>query len=169
MSTIVVGLGNPLMGDDAAGWLVVQQVEQLLGERQPPEEIELRQASLGGISLMEMLAGYDRAILVDTYACKNGATGRLRRLTVNDLPELDANSVHANSAHDISFQDALHLGKKMGIQLPSQIALITIEITPQFDLSDQISPAVQASIKPAARLVLAELFHQTNLSLPTTP
>lgn len=158
MSVIVVGLGNPLLGDDAAGWRVIEEVEHLLRQVQPPPEIELRQASLGGISLMEMLVGYSKAIVVDAIADEACTAGRLQRLTVEDLTGLPANSVHTNSAHDISFQAALCLGKKMGVQLPSQIIIIAVGITPQFELCEEMSPAVATSVLPAARQVLAEVF-----------
>ena len=57
--TIVVGLGNPILGDDGVGWRVAQAVQALA----PEADVECQ--ALGGLSLMERLVGYQRAIIVD--------------------------------------------------------------------------------------------------------
>jgi len=154
MKTIVVGLGNPLLGDDGVGWRVAQAVEERLGGL--GGEVEFRLASLGGIALMEMLLGFEKAILVDSICCAGGPAGAVRRLTMDDLPGL-----YASSSHDVSFKDALRLGESLGAPLPAEIVVIAVEITPQAELSEQLSPQVGASISPAAELVLAELPIQT--------
>ena len=60
MKTLVVGLGNPTLGDDGVGWKVAEEIEQHLPHGQ---SIAVDRLSLGGISLMEHLIGYDRTIV----------------------------------------------------------------------------------------------------------
>ncbi len=62
MKTIVVGLGNPLLGDDGVGWKVAEEVNQQLGEDSP---FAVECFSLSGLSLMEQLIGYERVILIE--------------------------------------------------------------------------------------------------------
>jgi len=47
----VIGLGNPILGDDGVGWVVVHEIESRIGE--------VDHLSLGGLSLMERLIGYE--------------------------------------------------------------------------------------------------------------
>ena len=63
---LVVGLGNPILTDDGIGWQVAQLVRQRLNEHLeacPPTDI--REACVGGLSLAELMVGYQRAIVVD--------------------------------------------------------------------------------------------------------
>jgi hydrogenase maturation protease len=73
MKTLVVGLGNPILGDDGVGWRVAEEVKRKLTFSLDPPlegedgEIYVDCLSLGGISLMERLIGHDRAILIDAF------------------------------------------------------------------------------------------------------
>ena len=65
MKTMVIGLGNPILGDDGVGWKVAEEVRKQL----PCDmSVNVDCLSVGGISLMEHLIGYDRAILIDAFA-----------------------------------------------------------------------------------------------------
>ncbi len=57
MKTLVLGLGNPLLGDDAVGLRVAASLRGRL-----PPDVELDEDYCGGLRLMERLAGYDRAV-----------------------------------------------------------------------------------------------------------
>lgn len=151
MRTIVLGLGNPILGDDSIGWQVAQRVKTEL-EKSPRREIEVDQWSLGGIALMERLVGYERAILIDAIQTPGGAPGTIYRLTLDDLP-----TRHASSAHDASLQTALDLGRRMGASLPEEIIIIAVEVAGLWEFSESLSPAVAASLEPAAAMALAEL------------
>ena len=63
MKTVILGIGNPLLGDDGAGWRVADQIRQLFT---PNSELNIENCSLDGLSLMEKISGYDAAILIDT-------------------------------------------------------------------------------------------------------
>ncbi|MBI3739557.1 MAG: hydrogenase maturation protease, partial [Chloroflexi bacterium] len=133
MKTIILGLGNPILGDDGVGWKVAEEVKKRLtlfhlppfsqkmggvprrGEGGSEGEITVDCVSLGGISLMEHLVGYECAVLIDAFALDE-PIGSILVLKLEDLPNYSA--FHTTSAHDTSLQNALELGKSMGAQLP---------------------------------------------------
>ena len=56
-------MGNVLRGDDGFG---IRVVEELSKNYKFPDEIDLYEAGIGGISLVqELMAGYDALIIVD--------------------------------------------------------------------------------------------------------
>lgn len=155
--TLILGLGNPILRDDGIGWRVVQEVAQRLAQpvpsaTLPPPFLEIDYASLGGISLMERLIGYDRAILVDAIQTRDGVPGTLYRLTPDDLPTL-----HANAAHDATLKAALSMGRDLGAALPAEIVIIAVEAHDVWEFGETLSPAVAAAVGPAAEAVLAEI------------
>ena len=62
MRTIIIGLGNPLLTDDALGIKAAAILRQELIDH---DNIEVVEAYLGGLGLMELMIGFDRAIVVD--------------------------------------------------------------------------------------------------------
>ena len=62
MKTLIIGLGNPILGDDGVGWKVANQLTTIID---PDFSVEIDCASLGGLSLMERMLGYQRVIVID--------------------------------------------------------------------------------------------------------
>lgn len=143
---LVVGLGNPILGDDGVGWRVAEAVRAL----RPSLEVEC--LSLGGLSLMERLVGYDRAIIIDAIHTGHGRIGTVTTFPLSDLPDRSAG--HTTAVHDLSLPTALALGRQMGAQLPEAITIVGIEAERVYDFSEELSTAVQEAIPVAVTAVL---------------
>ena len=149
MRTIVLGLGNPILGDDAVGCRVAEALAPRLKDK---ADIDVEPFYRGGIALMEQLVGYERAVIVDSIQGLGGEAGTIHRLTLEDLPTL-----YANSPHDASLKAALELGRSLGAALPSEIIIFAVEIQNQLDFSERLSPAIEASVTRLVERVLAEV------------
>jgi hydrogenase maturation protease len=151
--TIVIGLGNPILTDDGVGVKVAYEVEARLGEN-IPTNLTITEASVGGLRLMELLEGYDRAIIIDAIQTKNGhQPGTIFTLDLDDLREISPTQ-HSVSPHDTSLVAALDAGKKMGMKLPDQIAIFAVEVTNILDFNEQPTPPVAAAIPKVTEMVL---------------
>ena len=148
MKTIIIGLGNPILGDDGVGWKVAEEVKRQL----PPESpVDIQCLSLGGLGLMEHLIGYGRAILVDAFASED-QSGTIMVLKLSDLPNYSA--FHTTSTHDTSLQNAIELGRSMGAQLPADVDIVGVVTNRIHDFSETLSPPVAEAVPFAARLIL---------------
>lgn len=149
MKTIIIGLGNPILGDDGVGWKVVEEIRKYL----PADSgVDVECLSVGGISLMEHLIGYDRAILVDSFIADTEDLGSILIRKLNELPNYSA--FHITSAHDTSLQNALQLGKEMGAQLPGEVIVMGVAIQRIHEFGEQLSQPVSETVLPAAHIVL---------------
>ena len=161
MKTLIIGLGNPILGDDGVGWVVANQVSTTLTNRQQlfanRQDIEVDCASLGGLSLMERMTGAERVILIDSIFTGGKKVGTVSQFTLNDLPDL--NTGHSASAHDTSLRNALNVGRSMHIDLPEDgnVIIVAIEAEAVYDFSQELSPAVAAAVPIAVKLVLSLL------------
>ncbi len=147
--TLVLGLGNPILGDDAVGLKVAALVAERLG---PASPVEVDEEYHGGLRLMERLAGYERVVLVDALTSGTVPPGTVVLLGPADLP-----TRHAGSSHDVDLPTALRLGAEMGLPMPRELAIVGVEAERVLDFSDDCTPAVAASLPEAAAAVLAEL------------
>ncbi len=152
-STIIVGLGNPILGDDGVGWRVAEIVEsQLLIQPAAAPDVVVEYLSLGGLSLMENLIGYRRAILIDAICLREDPPGTVYVRSLDELPDYACG--HLTSTHDTSLQTALNLGRSMGAILPDQVTVVGIESQQVYDFSEELTPLVAAAVPEAVMKVL---------------
>jgi hydrogenase maturation protease len=144
--TLVVGLGNPILGDDGLGWRVADAV------RAVAPDVEVDCLALGGLSLMERLVGYQRVIIIDSIQTRGGRIGQVYQFALDELPDLSAG--HTTAAHDTSLQTALRVGRAMGAELPDQVDVVCIEAERVYDFSEELTPQVAAAIPEATQAVL---------------
>ena len=152
MKTLVIGLGNPILGDDGVGWKVVEVVSgkrSAVGGKQPPE---FEYLSLGGLSLMERMLGYDRVVLVDSMETGQNPVGCVRVFPLASLS--DPMAGHSTSAHDTSLMTALRTAEQIGAEIPKQVDVVAIEAQNVYDFSEELSPPVAAAVPFAVEKVL---------------
>jgi hydrogenase maturation protease len=147
MKTLVLGLGNPLVTDDSVGLRVAAELKPLLADR---PDIEVDEDFWGGLRLMERMAGFDRAIVID--AIQTGAPpGTIHFLTPASIP-----TQRSASVHDVNLPTALAFGRQAGLHLPrdESILLVAIEAADILTFGDRCTPAVAAAIPAAVQAVL---------------
>ncbi|GAH17016.1 unnamed protein product [marine sediment metagenome] len=72
MKTLILGLGNPILSDDGVGFCVAGELRGRLSQ----QEVTVMETSMTGLSLLDLLAGYDRAIIIDAIQAVGGKAGQ---------------------------------------------------------------------------------------------
>ncbi len=163
MNTILIGLGNPILTDDGVGVKVACAVEARLNGDRPPN-LTITEASVGGLRLMELLEGYDRAIIVDAIQTRGGnPPGTIYTLTLDDLRRISPTQ-HSASAHDTSLITALAAGRHLGMHLPREIVIFAVEVENVLDFGEQPTPAVAAAIPRVVEMVLSVVSEQLSVT-----
>ncbi len=153
MKTLILGLGNPILTDDGVGVHVAQAVKLLLPLN---SSVEVSEASVGGLGLMERLLGYERVIIIDALCGGKNKPGTVHRLTLDDLQAISPTQ-HSVSAHDTNLNTALNMAQRMGLPLPKEVIIYGIEVENIIDFSDEPTPAVKRAIPEVTVAVLSEL------------
>jgi hydrogenase maturation protease len=148
VKTLVVGLGNPILGDDGIGWQIAQRLQRV---KEIPSDVTIECLAIGGISLMEALIDYDRAVLIDAIVTRQVPVGTVSCYQLGELPNLT--SGHLSSAHDTSLVDALQMGRSLGAHLPEDISVVTVESQKVYEFSEDMTPAVAAAVPQALKII----------------
>ncbi len=139
MKTLVIGLGNPILGDDGVGWRVVEavssQLSAVVGAEQP---LEFEYLSLGGLSLMERMLGYERVIIVDSMETGQNPVGSVSVFPLASLS--DPMAGHSASTHDATLMTALRTAEQLGADIPGQVDIVAIEAENVYDFGEELSP-----------------------------
>ena len=157
--TLVIGLGNPILGDDGVGWVVAREVENRL--RKSDNNLEVDCLSLGGLSLMERMVGFQHVVLVDSLNTGQHPQGSVVAFTLEEL--VDLSHGHASAAHDVSLKTALDMGRKLNVILPADkdVHVVAIEAQHVYDFKEELSPAIAAAALTAVQKVF-ELIKEIN-------
>ena len=156
---LVAGIGNVFLGDDGFGVEVVRR----LGERDLPDNVEVRDFGIKGLDLAyALLDGYDTVVFVD-------ATERGEEPGTVSLiePEVDGEGVVAMDTHGMDPVKVIRLARMMGAK-PTRMLLVGCEpetVPGGEDYDDmlmELSGPVLAAVDGAVELVesvVVEMVH----------
>jgi hydrogenase maturation protease len=168
LKTLVLGLGNPLLTDDGAGIYAVRAAVTRCRTLGPvDQQVTFAEASLGGLRLLDVIAGYDRAVLVDAILTADGKPGTVYRLQPSDLRR----SLHSGTTHDLSLTEALALGRTLGLKLPDdgQITILAIEVDDVRTFGQACTPSVTQAIPTVAEMICTEIVSGLRSSQANQP
>jgi hydrogenase maturation protease len=146
VKTLVLGLGNVLMGDEGIGVHVVRALEQ----HTLPEGVECLDGGTGGFVLLEPLQNANHIVLVDAAADGN-PIGTVTRTT----PRFSRDYPPTLTAHDIGVKDLLDVFYIQGGE--REVILYAITIDPQQPIRMSLSAVGETAAQEAVERILAEL------------
>ena len=155
MKTLVLGLGNPVLSDDSVGIHVARTLEGKLSH----PDITVMETSMAGLNLLDLLTGYDRAIIIDAIQTREGKAGQIYQLEPGVLNV----TRYATTTHDVDFATALELGKQLGLALPQQITIFAIEVENVSSFSEECTPKIEAAIPICVNMGIQELNESQNI------
>jgi hydrogenase maturation protease len=148
--TLVMGLGNVLMGDEGIGVYVVRAVEQRLAGGPAAGNVECLDGGTGGFTLLEPLQTAGRVILIDAAADGN-PEGTVTRTT----PRFSKDYPPTLTAHDIGVKDLLDVFYIQGGG--PDVVLYAITIDPKQPIRMSLSEGGEKAAEEAVNRILAEL------------
>jgi hydrogenase maturation protease len=146
--TLVLGLGNPLLGDEGIGVRVVEELKEL----QLPDGVEAVVGGTAGLGLLGLMEGHQRVIIVDAADMGHPA-GRVVRFTPS---EVQFKTVEAPlSLHQIGLGEVLALAEALDMS-PDELVIIGVQ-PGRVEMSGELSPEVEGAIPQVISIILDEL------------
>ncbi len=146
--TVVIGLGNPLMGDDGLGLVALERLRQ---EYAIPADVELVDGGTWGMNLLPVIEDAGRVILIDAIDVGT-APGTPIRLERARLPRYLATKI---SPHQVDLRDVLGLAELRGT-LPNDTIALGLQ-PKRVALGNQLSDVLSCRVDDLVTLVVQEL------------
>jgi len=147
--TLLLGLGNPILGDDGVGWAVVELLSGMLEHR---KDVVTVTASVSPVRLPDTISGFDRLVAVDSIT-----TGRFEPGTLLEV-DIGHADVLPPSQHHFSMRSIPGLTRALGLPCPRTIRIYGIEINPPGEYGTELSPAIRARFPLIAEELMAAEF-----------
>jgi hydrogenase maturation protease len=145
-SALVLGLGNDLISDDGFGPAVAARCRPDLADR---PGITVEEASVAGFHLLDLLTGYDRALIVDVVQ-----TGAAHPGTLLAWPVERASAGRTlGGSHQTDLLTTLTLGRALKVPLPGSIDLLVVEAEDLLTVREGLTEDVEAAVPRAVEMV----------------
>ncbi len=143
---LVVGLGSPIMKDDAVGL----RVSEAIGDMHL-DNVDTQQEAIGGLDILPIISGYRMAIIVDAIMTQEYGPGSV---IIFDLEDFES-TVADVPAHDVNLATAMKIGRDLHPEtMPDSIRFVAIEVEDIQTMSETMSPSVETAVSSAVDAVL---------------
>ena len=136
MKTLILGMGNPILSDDGVGLLAAEK----LRERVPGADVA--SSAMIGLSLFDLIIGYDTLFIIDAMTTRDGKLGELKKIGEDDR----RGTLHLFSSHGMNIFDLMELGVRCGYDMPRLSAFYGIEIGDEVAFGETLSPALNEKL-----------------------
>ena len=134
--TLLLALGNPLMGDDGVALVAARALR-----RRYRENVDICESPVAGFALLDLLTSYRRALIIDASRTGRVPPGTIREFTPSDFsPDATA------SPHYAGLPDVLALGRTLDISLPCEIRILGMEIDAMDRLHEGLGPVAAGAL-----------------------
>jgi hydrogenase maturation protease len=141
---LVIGIGNPDRGDDAAGRAAASRLKARL-----PKDIRVIESDGDAAALLAQLADADDVILIDA-ALSGAGPGTIARFAAHETPLPAAR--FGLSTHGFGLAEAIELARTLG-QMPRRCTVYAIEGR-SFALGEGLSPEIDAAVDTVVARIL---------------
>jgi hydrogenase maturation protease len=145
---LILGLGNPLLGDDGIGVRIIEEVKGLA----LPDGVTAIEGGTAGLDLIRLMEGYQRVIVVDA-ADLGHPPGDVVRFTPSDVRFHTADA--PLSPHQIGLGEVLALAEALQVA-PAELVIIGIQPS-RIEAGLGLSPEVEGAIHKIIEIILDEL------------
>jgi hydrogenase maturation protease len=145
---LILGLGNPLLGDEGIGVRVVEELKGL----ELPDGVTVVEGGTSGLGIIGLMEGYQRVIIVDA-ADMGHPPGRVVRFTPLEAQFKTAEA--PLSLHQIGLGEVLALAEALEVA-PAELVIIGIQPS-RIEGGVGLSPEVEGAIPQIIRIILDEL------------
>ena len=153
ISTLVLGIGNPILCDDGIGIHVIEQLNEEIGSG---EGVDIKDTCIGGLDLLDYIVGhhYEKVIIVDGIKTEEGIAGSIYRFTKEHF----SSTLHYSSMHNVNLATAIETGNRcFPEEMPKEILVIGIEVEKVDEFGTKLTPKVEEAIPKAVDLLIKEI------------
>ena len=146
---LILGLGNTILKDDGIGIYAARILSRTIGDA---ENIEVIESSLAGLSILDLILGYEKVIIIDSILTGNSKPGTIHEFDLKSLC-----GVFCPSPHYADLSQILTLGNAIGLNLPREIKVFAVEAEDPYTFEEKLSDKVEAALPHLVGMVSKEI------------
>lgn len=134
--TLLLGLGNDIMGDDAVGLLVAEAIAGL-----SVSDLDVVPTPESGFRVMELLEGYHKALILDSVVTGSAPPGSIHQYDQEAFSQPIAPSPHYSG-----MPEAFALAERLDLVFPREVVILAMEIERPIRFHVGLSPVIAQAL-----------------------
>ncbi len=153
MRTLILGIGNSILGDDGIGVYVAQELNAQINN----ENVDVRDVSVDGLNLLEIIVGYDKLVVIDAIMTEEGDVGEIYRLKPERIGDPSRSAI---SPHHFNLATTLEIGKKLfPNEMPEEVVVYAVKAGDVTSVTEKMTKKMREAVPEVVRLIMEELDH----------
>jgi len=153
MKTLIMGIGNSLLGDDGIGVHIARRLSRLIKD----ENVDVVDTNMGGLNLLDFILEYDKLIIIDAIMTSQNQVGEIYRLEQEKIGEP---AYVATSPHHFNLPATIEIGRRLfPNEMPKEVVVYAVGAQDVAQISEEITDKVKKAIPAVISLVLEEINH----------
>jgi hydrogenase maturation protease len=155
VKTLILGIGNPILGDDGVGVRVAEALTHRIGDG----DIEVRAANTDGLGLLELILGYDRLVIIDAILNVDARAGEVYRLALADVGK-GASTVALT--HGVNLTTVFEMGRRLFPgEMPREVVIFAVGVKEISQITEEMTAEVGSAVPEVCELILKEVATST--------
>jgi len=150
--TLILGLGSHSFAGKQVGLDVARGLHAMLAD----PDVDIIEAPATGMDLLEIAAGYDKVVVVDSIQSGEGDVGELRKLGLSDLQLVPRD----DGAADLEYRATVEVDRATGRVVPLEISIYAIEMGEGSGRDDDLDDAIRQAVPRLVAQIAREEFGQ---------
>lgn len=151
MRTLVLGIGNSILGDDGVGVIITQKLSAKIRD----DNIDVLDVNIDGLNLLEVIVGYNKLVVVDAIMTEKGEVGEIYRFKPEMICDPSRSSI---SPHHFNLVSTIEIGKKLfPDEMPEETIVFAVKVEDVTSVTEKMTKKVEAAIPEVVSLILKEL------------
>jgi len=151
LRTLVLGIGNSILGDDGVGVHVAQELARIIKD----ENIDVRDVSVDGLNLFDFIIGYDKLVVIDAIVTDGGEIGEIYRLKPEYVCDPSRSAI---SPHHFNLATTIEIGKRLfPNEMPEEVIVFAVGTLEVAQVTEEMTEKVKKAVPRAVNLVLEDI------------
>jgi hydrogenase maturation protease len=138
MKTLILGVGNPIITDDGVGIRIARELRKKITD----ENIDILDASIEGLAVLDVIEGYDKLIIVDSIKTRDGSPGECYKVDWQGL----RNGLSPATAHNVNICTAIEMGRRLGQSVPDEIVIYAVEVKDNLTFGENLTEDLERKV-----------------------
>jgi len=151
LKTLVMGIGNTLLGDDGIGVYAARE----LAEKISVENVTVMDTAIDGLNLLDVIRNYERLIVIDAILDDKAETGTIFRLTQDQIPVPSSSGA---SSHNLNLATTLNIGNNIFPgEIPREVVVFAVASHNVDYVTEEMTANVKKALPQVVELITKEL------------
>jgi hydrogenase maturation protease len=137
VKTLILGLGNDILSDDSCGLVIARK----LFEKIRSANVEHLGASYAGWRLIDLLKGFDKAVIIDSIVSADVKPGECVKIDPGHIT-----SAHLANSHGLGLFEALEMSRSLGGKMPERISIYAVGVRNPYEFGEKLACDIEARI-----------------------